>query len=56
MTVTTDTRVPLWRMTDKQLRAYADDDLVCWDRRQTAASILADRAVERANESEDDGA
>jgi hypothetical protein len=38
-----DDRTPLWRMTDEQLRAYADDDLVPWDKRKTAAAILAER-------------
>lgn len=43
MATATDTRVPLWRMTDEQLRCYAEDELIPWDRRKTAEMILANR-------------
>ncbi len=46
----TDTRTPLWRMTDEQLRAYVEDDLVAWDRRKTAEMILGNRHQQRNNE------
>jgi hypothetical protein len=45
----TDTRVPLWRGTDEQLRAYIDDDLVEWSKRQTAETILVNRHQQRNN-------
>ncbi len=51
MTVT-DTRTPLWQMTDEQLLFIANDDLAEWDRRKTAVAILRDRDTT----SEEDGA
>ena len=42
-TVTTDTRTPLWAMTDEQLLFVANDDTAEWDRRCVAASVLGER-------------
>ena len=42
-TVTTDTRTPLWAMTDEQLVFVASDDTAEWDRRCVAASVLGER-------------
>lgn len=40
-------RTPLWAMTDEQLRAYVEDDLIEWHRRQTARMILLERLPEQ---------
>ena len=48
-TVTTDTRTPLWAMTDEQLLFVAADDTNEWDRRCVATSVLADRIEVSAN-------
>lgn len=45
----TNTRTPLWRMTDEQLRAYVEDNLVSWDKRKTAETILVNREQQRRN-------
>lgn len=49
MTEATETRTPLWRMSDAQLRAYVEDDLVPWDKRKTAETILVNREQLRHN-------
>lgn len=36
----------MWAMTDEQLRFYADDDLVSFERRQMARLILNERGGE----------
>ena len=42
----TQPRTPLWRMTDEQLMAFVEDELVEWHRRQTARTILIERQPE----------
>jgi len=42
-TVTTDTRTPLWAMTDEQLLFVASDDTEQWDRRFVAVQVLRER-------------
>lgn len=49
-TKSAESRTPLWRMTDEQLRAYAEDDLVDWSKRKTAEMILINRAEQNNNE------
>lgn len=46
----TETRTPLWRMTDEQLRFIAQDELAEWDRRKTATAILHQRGSDNETE------
>jgi hypothetical protein len=40
MTETQTPRTPLWAMSDEQLRAYAEDEFVSFEKRQLAREIL----------------